>query len=134
MSVVDDRTDRVGALIDAARRGRSQATSAASASGCATSAAPTATALAAAVADAQEQARALAGAAHLRLGRILAIAPSGGVNPIPRPMVLGRMAAMPAPVPTDVQPSDLSVARQRQPDLRDRAVAARNRVCPPQGR
>lgn len=107
VSVGDDRTDRVGALIDAGvaagagnvngvtfglrdERGAYRA------------------ALAAAVADAQEQARALAGAAHLRLGRIIEIAPSGGISPIPRPYALaGR--AMAVALPTNVQPSDLSV-------------------------
>lgn len=108
VSVGDDRTDRVGALIDAAvaagagnvngvtfglrdERGAYRA------------------ALAAAVADAQDQARALAEAAHLRLGRILEIAPSGGANPPPRPYPMARGMASVMAVPTDVQPSDLSV-------------------------
>ncbi|MEA2664418.1 MAG: uncharacterized protein QOI11_1362 [Candidatus Eremiobacteraeota bacterium] len=108
VSVGDDRTDRVGALIDAAvaagagnvngvtfglrdERGAYRA------------------ALAAAVADAQEQARALAAAAHLRLGRILEIAPAGGANPPPRPYPMARGMAAAVAVPTDVQPSDLTV-------------------------
>jgi hypothetical protein len=68
------------------------------------------TALASAVADAQEQARALADAAHVHLGGIRRIAPVGPIVPGPRPLnVAFSRTAQAAPVPTDVQPSDLSV-------------------------
>jgi hypothetical protein len=68
------------------------------------------TALAAAMADAGAQARAIAAAAHVRIVRVLAIGTGGSVAPI-RPVT--RFAAVagaaPPPVPTDVQPSSLSV-------------------------
>jgi uncharacterized protein YggE len=65
-------------------------------------------ALAAAVADAQSQAQALAAAAHVRIVRVLSL--SAGNAPGP-PVVQRFAAAMAAPptVPTNVQPSDLSV-------------------------
>jgi uncharacterized protein YggE len=107
VSVTTTRTDQVGAVIDAAvaagvtnvngvsfgLHDRSDAYRAA---------------LAAAVSDAQGQARALADAAHVRLGRIQRLAPFGPVVPGPRPVTFGRVAAA-APVPTEVPPSDLSV-------------------------
>ncbi len=67
------------------------------------------TALAAAVADARSQAEAIAAAAHVRIVRITgmsAFSNDGGV----RPLFLGRIASTAAaPVPTDVQPSNLTV-------------------------
>ncbi len=108
VSVADDRTDRVGALIDA---GVAAGTTSVDnvAFGLRDERGAYRAALAAAVADAQEQARALADAAHVRLGRIVEIAPAGGTVPPPRPFALGRVAMAAAPVPTDVQPSDLTV-------------------------
>jgi hypothetical protein len=67
-------------------------------------------ALAVAVADAGAQARALAAAAHLRIVRILSI---GNTQLPTRPMtsyVLAGQAAKSLAVPTEVQPSDLSIA------------------------
>jgi uncharacterized protein YggE len=62
---------------------------------------------AAALADAMAQARGLAAAAHVRLVRILSIAPGGGGQPAPRL----RMMALAAPaVPTSIAPGDLSVS------------------------
>ncbi|HTJ26136.1 MAG TPA: SIMPL domain-containing protein [Candidatus Limnocylindria bacterium] len=110
VSVTTTRTDQVGAVIDAAvaagvtnvntvtfglhdRSGAYRA------------------ALGAAVADAQDQAHALADAAHVRLGRIQRISPIGPVVPGPRPLnvAFSRVAPAAPPVPTEVQPSDLSV-------------------------
>jgi uncharacterized protein len=108
VSVSDDRTDRVGALIDAGvAAGASNVDSVAF--GLRDQRGAYRAALAAAMADAQEQARTLAGAAHVRLGRILEIAPAGGAVPVPRPYAVNRAAVMAAPVPTDVQPGDLTV-------------------------
>lgn len=65
-------------------------------------------ALAAAVADADAQARALAAAAHLRIVRILSIGSTQvPIRPVTSYLVAGRAANT---VPTQVQPSDLSVA------------------------
>jgi len=64
-------------------------------------------ALAAAVADAQAQARALADAAHVRLGRVVRMAPPG-YAPGPRPMVLQQIGRTMA-TPTNIEPSDLTV-------------------------
>jgi uncharacterized protein YggE len=67
-------------------------------------------ALAVAVADAGAQASALAAAAHLRIVRILSI---GNTQLPARPMtsyVLAGQAAKSLAVPTEVQPSDLSIA------------------------
>ncbi|HYZ17838.1 MAG TPA: SIMPL domain-containing protein [Candidatus Acidoferrum sp.] len=67
-------------------------------------------ALVAAAGDADRQARALADATHVRLGRIQRVAPLGPVVPGPRPVMFNRVAtAAAAPVPTEVQPSDLTV-------------------------
>jgi uncharacterized protein YggE len=107
VSVGDDRTDRVGALIDAGvAAGASNVNGVTF--GLRDERGAYRAALAAAVTDAQEQARALADAAHVRLGRILEIAPAGGITP-PRPYPLARGMATAMAVPTDVQPSDLSV-------------------------
>ncbi len=62
---------------------------------------------AAAVDDAVQQARGLAGAAGVRLVRILSIAP-GGASPRPMPMMRMAMSAQ-APVPTQIDPSTLTI-------------------------
>ena len=67
-------------------------------------------ALAAAVRDAGTQANAIATAAGLRLGPIRAINAGGSVVPR-QPVLMGRaMAANAAPVPTEIQPSDIDVS------------------------
>ncbi len=67
-------------------------------------------ALTAALADAQDQARTLAGAAHLRLVRILDIAPAGRL-PQPVPLLRGtpRMA-LAAAAPTQLDPANLTAS------------------------
>jgi uncharacterized protein YggE len=64
----------------------------------------------AALGDAQEQARALAGAAHVRLVRLLDLAPSGGL-PRPVPLLQGtpRMA-LAAAAPTQLDPANLTAS------------------------
>ncbi len=62
----------------------------------------------AAIDDAVQQARALAGAAGVKLVRIVSIAPGGGVIPRPMPMMRMTLAAQ-APVPTQIDPSNLTV-------------------------
>ena len=64
-------------------------------------------ALAAAVADADAQAQALAVAAHLRVVRLLVLSSARQAS-VPRPLAAGRLMVA-AAVPTDVQPSSLSV-------------------------
>lgn len=64
---------------------------------------------AAALADAQQQARALAAAAGVRIVRIVAINPGGGI--VPRGPVL-QARALVAAVPTTIEPSDLTVNAQ----------------------
>jgi len=66
---------------------------------------------AAALDDAVQQARALAGAADVRLVRILSIAPGGSVAPAPRLMRMAPMA-MTAAVPTTIDPGNLTVEAQ----------------------
>lgn len=106
IDVTTGRTDQAGAIIDAAVR--SGVTSIGGVSfGVRDQRAAQRQALAAAVADAESQARALADAAHVRLGRILRIAPPS-IGPVTRPVLFqARMAA--APVPTEIQPGDLTV-------------------------
>ena len=66
-------------------------------------------ALAAAVRDAESQASAIAEAAHLRVDGIRAIS-TGGYVPPPMPLqALGRVAAAPANVPTEIPPSNIDV-------------------------
>jgi uncharacterized protein len=65
-------------------------------------------ALTAAFADAQEQARTLAGAAHVRLVRLLEIAPAGGPQPVPLMRATARMAL--AAVPTQLDPGNLTAS------------------------
>lgn len=107
ISIADDRTDRVGTLIDAAVAAGASNVGGVT-FGLRDERAAYRAALAAAVADAQAQARALAEAAHLRLGRIVALAPAGSAVQPPRPYALARGVAA-AAVPTEVQPSDLTV-------------------------
>ena len=66
-------------------------------------------ALGAAVADAQAQAQALAAATHVRLGRLLLVTPTSGFVPVRQPIAMERATLAAAPIPTDVQPSDLTV-------------------------
>lgn len=104
--VTDDRTDRVGAIVDAGvatgvtevdnvsftlRDGRSAYRAA----------------LAGAVADADAQAHALADAAHVRLVRILTVS-TGGI-PIGRTTEVFATRAMPAPPMTEIPASDLTI-------------------------
>jgi uncharacterized protein len=64
---------------------------------------------AAALADAVAQAHALAAAAHVRLVRILAISPSGSNGPRPLLRANPRMMMAAAPVPTTIDPGNLTV-------------------------
>jgi uncharacterized protein YggE len=108
VTVTSDRTDRAGAIVDAAVAAGVSEVGAVT-FGIKDRSAAYRSALAAAVNDAQAQARALADAAHVRLGPILAIAPLGS-TPIREPLAVAR-ANVPAapPVPTDVEPSELTV-------------------------
>ncbi|HEY4439107.1 MAG TPA: SIMPL domain-containing protein [Candidatus Elarobacter sp.] len=108
--VTSDRTDQAGAIVDAGvASGITEVGSIAF-----TLRDPRAAqraALAAAVADADAQARTIAEAAHVRIVRIANI--SSNTYPVgPRPLsVIGRTASMASvqQVPTEVQPSDLTV-------------------------
>jgi hypothetical protein len=108
VTVTTPRTDQVGALIDAGIG--AGVTNVGSVNfGLRDNRGVYRQALGAAVADASAQAQALADAAHVRILRILSIG-SASYAPVPRPgPVIGRMAMAAAPVPTDVQPSDLTV-------------------------
>jgi len=64
-------------------------------------------ALTAALADAQDQARTLASAAHLRLVRILDIAPAGRL-PQPVPLLAGTARMALAAAPTQIDPGNLT--------------------------
>ena len=108
VSVTSDRTDQAGAIVDAGVA--AGVTNVGGISfGLRDSRAAYRTALAAAVADAASQAEAIAAAAHVRIVRVLSIAASS-YAPAPR-MMIGSVVSMaaPAPVPTDVPPSDLNV-------------------------
>lgn len=63
----------------------------------------------AALADGIAQAESLATAAKMRLVRILSIAPSGGSVPQPLVRTAARFAAVAAPVPTTIDPGNLTV-------------------------
>src|ERR1700681_2283508 len=108
ISVTSDRTDQAGPIVDAGVL--AGVTNVGGISfGLRDRPAAYRAALAAAVADAAAQAEAIAAAAHLRLVRVLAI---GAASNAPAPRVfapLARTLAAPAPVPTDVLPSDLTV-------------------------
>lgn len=108
VSVTMPRTDQVGAVIDAAVA--AGVTNVGGVTfGLRDNRGAYREALASAVADAEQQARALADAAHVRLGRIQRLAPIGPIVPGPRPVTFGRVATAAAPVPTEVQPSELNV-------------------------
>jgi uncharacterized protein len=108
VSVTTTRTDQVGAVIDAAvAAGVTNVNGVRF--GLRDNRAAYRDALTAAVGDAEQQARALADSAHARLGRIQHIAPVGPLLPGPRPIAFGRVGTAAAPVPTDVQPSDLNI-------------------------
>lgn len=108
ISVTTGRTDAVGAILDAAVGAGATGVLGVT-FGLRDPAPAYHAALAAAVADAQAQARALAAAAHVRLGALRSIEPSStSASPI-RPLAL----ALPPPpqpgIPTEVEPSDLTV-------------------------
>ena len=108
VAITTTRTDQAGALVDAAvAAGVSDINGIAF--GLRDNRAAYRSALDAAVADASAQAQALAAASHVRIVRILSIA--AGSAPSPRPIQFSRVAPMmaAAAVPTDVQPSALTV-------------------------
>jgi len=108
VTAASDRTDQAGAIVDAGvAAGVTNVGSIAF--GLRDSRAAFREALAAAVADAEGQARVLAAAGHVRIVRLRSL--SAGYNaPGPRPLqVIGAVMSRAASVPTDVQPSDLSV-------------------------
>jgi uncharacterized protein len=106
--VTSDRTDQAGAIVDAGVA--AGVTNVGGISfGLRDSRTAYREALAAAVADAEGQARALAAAGHVRIVRLLALS-AVSYAPSPRAFqVIGAVTAARAPIPTDVQPSDLSV-------------------------
>jgi uncharacterized protein len=108
VTVTSDRTDQAGAIVDAGV-GAGVTNVGGISFGLRDSRAAYREALAAAVADAETQAQALAAAAHVRLVRVLSL--SAGYAPGPPVVQRFAMAGMaaPTPVPTNVQPSDLSV-------------------------
>jgi uncharacterized protein len=107
VTVTTDRTDQVGAIIDAGVA--AGVTDVGSVSfGLRDGRAAARAALAAAMSDADAEAHALADAAHLRILRIVTVSANSGAPP-PRPFPLARMAMAAAPVPTEVAPSDLTV-------------------------
>jgi uncharacterized protein len=109
VAVTSDHTDQAGAIVDAG-----VAAGVTNVGGVAfglrdTRAAYRA-ALAVAVADAESGAQAIAAAAHVRIVRLLTVS-AGSYAPVPRPVPqLARMAASAGNVPTDVQPSNLTVS------------------------
>jgi uncharacterized protein YggE len=107
VAVTSDRTEQAGPIVDAGVA--AGVTSVGGISfGLRDNRAAYRAALAAAVADAEGQAQAIAAAAHVRIVRVLAI--NGGSSaPPPRPLVIGRVQSAALAVPTDVQPSDLTV-------------------------
>jgi uncharacterized protein len=109
VAVTSDRTDQAGAIVDAG-----VAAGVTNVGGIAFGLRDTRgayrAALAAAVADAESGAQAIAAAAHVRIVRLLTVS-AGAYAPAPRPFPqVARMAASAANVPTDVQPSNLSVS------------------------
>jgi uncharacterized protein YggE len=106
VTVTSDRTDQAGSVVDAAVAAGVSDVGAVT-FGIKDRSAAYRAALAGAVADAQAQARALADAAHVRLGPIISIAPLGAI-PIREPLSVARAQAAP-PVPTEVEPSELTV-------------------------
>ncbi|HEV3088810.1 MAG TPA: SIMPL domain-containing protein [Candidatus Elarobacter sp.] len=109
VSVTTNRTDQAGAIVDAGvAAGISNVNQISF--GLRDTRAAYRAAQVAAVADADAQAQSLAAAAHVRIVRVQTVS-AGGATSIPRPFPMAaRMAAgVAAPVPTDVQPSDLTV-------------------------
>jgi len=108
VAATSDRTDQAGAIVDAGVA--AGVTNVGGISfGLRDSRAAYREALAAAVADAQNQARVLAAAGHVRIIRLLALSASS-YAPGPRQLqVVGTVTSRAASIPTDVQPSDLSV-------------------------
>jgi uncharacterized protein YggE len=109
VTVTSDHPEQVGAIIDAGVS--AGVTDVGSVSfGLRDGHAAERAALAAAMADADAQAHAVADAAHLRIVRIVSIS-ANAATPPPRLFQVGRMTAMaaPAPVPTEVAPSDLTL-------------------------
>ena len=110
VSVTSDRTDQAGAIVDAGVAA-GVTTVGGIAFGLRDNRAAYRAALAAAVADAQAQADALAAAARVHIVRMLSMSAGGSTASPPRPFpVPGRIMAAQAAIPTDVQPSDLSVS------------------------
>jgi hypothetical protein len=109
VAVTSAKTDQVGAIVDAGiAAGVTNVNNVAF--GLHDNRAAYRTALAAAVADADAQARAIAAAAHVRIVRVLTIGTAGPVTPIRPVMQYALVAgAPPPPVPTDLQPSNLSI-------------------------
>ena len=108
VTVTTDRTDQVGAIIDAGVGAGATEVNGVS-FGLRDSHAAARSALVAAMTDADAQARALADAAHLHIVRTLTV--SSVASGYPRPIPFDRLAPMAAAmkVPTDVQPSDLTL-------------------------
>jgi uncharacterized protein YggE len=109
VAVTSDRTDQAGAIVDAGVA--AGVTNVGGVSfGLRDTRAAYREALAAAVADAEGQARVLAAAGHVRIVRLLSLS-AGSFGSPPRALqVIGAMTTRAASVPTDVQPSDLSVS------------------------
>jgi uncharacterized protein YggE len=110
VTVTSDHPEQVGAIIDAGVS--AGVTDVGSVSfGLRDAHAAERAALTAAMADADAQAHAIADAAHVRIVRIFAVSANSAGTP-PRPLVLGRLmvaSGAPAPVPTEVAPSDLTL-------------------------
>jgi uncharacterized protein YggE len=107
VTVTNDRTDQAGAIVDAGIA--AGVTNVGGVGfGLRDSRAAYREALAAAVADAESQARVLAAAGHVRIVRVVSLS-AGSFSPGPRPFQVIGTVSRAAAVPTDVQPSDLSV-------------------------
>jgi hypothetical protein len=111
INVTSDAVNQVGSLIDAAVSAGATDVNGVQFTLKDTSEAQRA-AQAAAVADARAQAEAIAAAAHLRVAGVLSI-DAGTGSPIigPRPLMMRAASVQALSVPTDVQPSSLSVQR-----------------------
>ena len=109
VAVTSDRTDQAGTIVDAGVAA-GVTTVAGISFGLRDSRAAYRSALAAAVAEAATQAQAIAGAAHVRIVRILSLSATS-YAPTPRGalQVIGAVSAASRFIPTDVQPGNLSV-------------------------
>ena len=108
VTATSDRTDQAGAIVDAGvAAGVTNVGGVAF--GLRDSRAAFREALAAAVADAEGQARALAAAGHVRIVRLRSIAANSSGASLGGLQVIGTVMSRAAAIPTDVQPSDLSV-------------------------